>query len=131
MRTFVLCFLFRLFLSLSIRTTFSPDEYWQSIEPAHKIAFDQGHLTHEWTNKLRSVLYPSIFATIFQLLQLLKIDTPENVIRGPRVVGALIAALGDVGIYNYAKKLKGRRVAEVAVKRRQYLENTLIHLAII
>ncbi len=33
------CLFFRLINALLIRTTFAPDEYWQSLEVAHRMVF--------------------------------------------------------------------------------------------
>lgn len=35
---------FRLLNSLVVRTSFTPDEFWQGPEPAHLLAFGTGHL---------------------------------------------------------------------------------------
>lgn len=35
---------FRLWNALFVRTVFSPDEFWQSAEVAHRLAFGYGHL---------------------------------------------------------------------------------------
>ena len=36
---FILCLLFRVINALLVRTTFAPDEYWQSVEVAHRMVF--------------------------------------------------------------------------------------------
>ena len=35
---------FRVFNALLVRTSFTPDEFWQGPEPAHLLAFGTGHL---------------------------------------------------------------------------------------
>ncbi|CAN0027425.1 unnamed protein product, partial [Laminaria digitata] len=35
---------FRVLNSLLVRTSFTPDEFWQGPEPAHLLAFGKGHL---------------------------------------------------------------------------------------
>lgn len=35
---------FRLWSALFVRTSFNPDEYWQSTEVAHRMVFGYGHL---------------------------------------------------------------------------------------
>lgn len=35
---------FRVLDSLLVRTSFTPDEFWQGPEPAHLLAFGKGHL---------------------------------------------------------------------------------------
>jgi phosphatidylinositol glycan class B len=44
---------FRFANALCVVTFFNPDEYWQSLEPAHRMAFGYGHLTWEWAVGLR------------------------------------------------------------------------------
>ena len=40
--------LFRLISWLIVRTYFIPDEYWQTFEIAHSLAFGYGYKTWEW-----------------------------------------------------------------------------------
>lgn len=35
---------FRIINALVVRTSFTPDEFWQGPEPAHLLAFGTGHL---------------------------------------------------------------------------------------
>lgn len=35
---------FRVLNALVLRTSFTPDEFWQGPEPAHLLAFGKGHL---------------------------------------------------------------------------------------
>ncbi|CRK93399.1 CLUMA_CG006935, isoform A [Clunio marinus] len=48
----------RIFSVYLVQTFFSPDEYWQSLEVAHKIIYGYGHLTWEWSQGIRSYLHP-------------------------------------------------------------------------
>ncbi|XP_067161600.1 GPI mannosyltransferase 3 isoform X2 [Apteryx mantelli] len=57
-----------------VQTSFVPDEYWQSLEVAHRMVFNYGYLTWEWENGLRGYSYPLIFASIYKVLQLLAKD---------------------------------------------------------
>lgn len=43
------------------KTFFQADEFWQSLEPAHYMAFGYGELTWEWKFGLRSYAFPLIF----------------------------------------------------------------------
>ena len=47
------CAAWRVGNALAVITFFNPDEYWQSLEPAHRLAFGYGHLTWEWVAGLR------------------------------------------------------------------------------
>jgi len=75
---------------------FVPDESWQSVEVAHKLVFDNGHLTWEWKHGLRSYLHPVLFAVIFKILKFANLDTPYLVIVGPKLLQAVLSAIGDV-----------------------------------
>ena len=88
-----------LILSLIIRslslllpqTFFQPDEFYQALEPAHRLVFGYGHLTWEWNDlpvtggsggwdhlvaggRMRGWLWPSVFAGLYQILKSLKMD---------------------------------------------------------
>lgn len=50
---FLFALLFRLFPLLlwpHTQTYFQPDEFWQALEPAHRLVFGTGYLTWEWRN---------------------------------------------------------------------------------
>jgi phosphatidylinositol glycan class B len=61
----------RILIALSTRTFFQPDEYFQSLEPAHHLVFGYGHLTWEWLapTPIRSILYPVLNVPIYWLLK--------------------------------------------------------------
>jgi phosphatidylinositol glycan class B len=72
----------RVLISVSTRTFFQPDEYFQCLEPAHHIAFGYGHLTWEWVSSkpIRSVAYPAIWAWLFKLLAWAGFDSDEVIV---------------------------------------------------
>lgn len=79
--------LFRFGCSLLIRYSFfNPDEYWQSLEVAHKIVFGYGHVTWEWTAGLRSYIHPLLFTPPWLLLKALHIDTTTTLDISARLV---------------------------------------------
>jgi phosphatidylinositol glycan class B len=84
--------------------SFVPDETWQSVEVAHKMVFGSGYLTWEWIQGIRSYLHPLIFAVLFKTLELLRMDFPWTIRLAPRLVQALISALGDVAVIQVFKK---------------------------
>ncbi|XP_026537908.1 GPI mannosyltransferase 3 [Notechis scutatus] len=102
----------RLACCLSVRTSFVPDEYWQSLEVAHRAAFGYGSLTWEWSEGLRSPLYPLLFAGLFKALQLLAKDEALLLIWLPRVFQAVLAAFADVKLYSLAKRLDNFETAQ-------------------
>ena len=63
--------LFRIAVALGTRSFFQPDEYFQSLEPAHHLVFGYGFLTWEWLTPkpIRSILYPLLNVPVFALLK--------------------------------------------------------------
>ncbi|XP_030313201.1 GPI mannosyltransferase 3 isoform X4 [Calypte anna] len=94
-----------------VQTSFVPDEYWQSLEVAHRMVFDYGHLTWEWANALRGYSYPLIFATIYKALQLLAKDDVQLLIWIPRLAQAVLAAFADVKLYSLVQHLENAETA--------------------
>ncbi|CAN0357581.1 unnamed protein product, partial [Hapterophycus canaliculatus] len=67
---------FRVLNALVVRTSFTPDEFWQGPEPAHLLAFGTGHLTWEWepSARIRGFTHPLMFASVYKALQILVRD---------------------------------------------------------
>ncbi len=61
--------LFRVVVALLTRTFFQPDEYFQSLEPAHRFVFGYGALTWEWFASIRSIVYPALNIPLYALLK--------------------------------------------------------------
>ena len=115
--------LFRLANAVLVRTYYVPDEYWQAVEPAHALVFPEHHqhhphhhqhhhpaggdsgLTWEWRAGLRSYLHPLLFAFPMAVLKLAGSDSRLLVGLAPRVVSAVVAALGDLGAIVLAGRL--------------------------
>lgn len=54
-------FAFRLINSLFFSSAYiCADEYWQSLEVAHGIAFGYGYRTWEWESQIRSAFLPGM-----------------------------------------------------------------------
>lgn len=87
-----------------LKTFFQPDEYWQALEPAHRIAFGYGYLTWEWREGLRSAAHPLLFAGAYKIADWLGLD----VVAAPRALQAVIAAAGDWYTYRLAERLLGQ-----------------------
>ncbi|KAM6425892.1 GPI mannosyltransferase 3 isoform 2-T2 [Liasis olivaceus] len=111
-RLLALSLALRLACCLSVRTSFVPDEYWQSLEVAHRAAFGYGSLTWEWAEGLRSPLYPLLFAGLYKALQLLAKDEAPLLIWLPRVFQAVLAAFADVKLYSLAQRLDNAETAK-------------------
>jgi hypothetical protein len=66
----------RVLISLFTRTYFQPDEYFQSLEPAHHLVFGYGHLTWEWmaSQPIRSIFYPLMNVPLFWVLKITRLS---------------------------------------------------------
>ncbi|GAB1320790.1 glycosylphosphatidylinositol anchor biosynthesis [Madurella fahalii] len=113
-----LLLLFRFINALCVRTFFQPDEYFQALEPAWRIAFggDSGAwLTWEWQHQLRSSLHPAIFGLAYKaadsLMGLLHLFVPFRafiLVALPGALQSVFAALGDFYTWKLAMDLYGR-----------------------
>ncbi|SCU81939.1 LADA_0C01970g1_1 [Lachancea dasiensis] len=63
--------LFRFANAFFVNSFFQPDEFWQSLEPAHVKAFGYGQLTWEWEYGLRSYAFPFVFELVYRAVSLL------------------------------------------------------------
>lgn len=75
----ILALVYRSLFLLFPQTYFQPDEFWQSLEPAHYHVFGYGYLTWEWKDlpdggRLRGWLWPSCFVGVYRLLQWAGLD---------------------------------------------------------
>jgi len=115
----VLLFLiaFRICNTLVIRTFFQPDEYFQSLEPAWKLAFgnDSGAwITWEWREHLRSSLHPFLFSVVYKTAEMVSStlnvapsQKVEFLVASPKVFQAVLAASTDFFTWRLAEKLYG------------------------
>ncbi|CAG9332841.1 unnamed protein product [Blepharisma stoltei] len=109
----ILHLLFRLFDSLIVRSYFSPDEYWQSLEVAHKLVFGYGELTWEWkTSELRSIIHPGIFAIFYYFLKITSLDYPIIVAYLPRIIQGFLLYICDIYVYKIAQHIFGKNAAK-------------------
>ncbi|CAN6271138.1 unnamed protein product [Urochloa humidicola] len=111
-RVLALALAFRAVNALLVRTYFNPDEHWQCLEVAHRIAFGYGHITWEWKLGLRSYLHPLIFAALYKILALLHLDTPWFMVMLPRLLQSVFAAFGDLYLYKLSKHIFNVQVAQ-------------------
>ncbi|KAF7975835.1 hypothetical protein HWV62_8395 [Athelia sp. TMB] len=83
--TTILALSLRILVALSTRTFFQPDEYYQSLEPAHALVFGYGHLTWEWLTPqpIRSIVYPALNVPIYWFLKVTGLDNvwPSLIVR--------------------------------------------------
>ncbi|XP_028028265.1 GPI mannosyltransferase 3 [Bombyx mandarina] len=84
-----------------VRTWYVPDEYWQTLEVAHKQVFHYGELTWEWQRGIRSYLFPSVVAVLYSILKVTGLDHPEAVILLPRILQAILSTVADYSFYKW------------------------------
>ncbi|RFU34628.1 hypothetical protein B7463_g1709, partial [Scytalidium lignicola] len=109
---------FRLINAIAVHTFFQPDEYFQSLEPAWRMAFgsDSGAwITWEWDNQLRSSLHPAIFAafyyvgnTVMTVLSMYPQFRAIILSVLPNAVQSVFAALADFFTWKLAQRMYGR-----------------------
>ncbi len=101
--------LFRLISWFIVRTYFIADEYWQTFEIAHSLAFGYGYKTWEWKSDIaiRSYLYPSIISVIYRVVALFHLDTASILINFATLFQTFLAFLGDLA---YLKFLHGHKL---------------------
>jgi phosphatidylinositol glycan class B len=103
----------RLLNALTINTFFQADEYWQALEPAHNAVFKYGYLTWEWKLGLRSYLHPLIYMLPYSIVKYLDLGY-EWVIVTPKLINALIAAIGEYYLYYYiSEKFKDKNLGKL------------------
>ena len=95
--------IWRLCSCFVVQTSHVPDEYWQSLEVAHRLTFGYGYLTWEWTSKIRSYTYPFFISILYRILRLLHVDYPSLLINLPRIFQALLSAYADYRFYIWTK----------------------------
>ncbi|CBZ49942.1 hypothetical protein NCLIV_004260 [Neospora caninum Liverpool] len=97
---------YRVLNGVVLKSSFNPDEHWQSSEVAHHLVFGYGFLSWEWEPciALRSIIHPAVFAGVYWLLGRLGWDSPSAVALSPRLVQSIIAAFTDYGTYQLAKE---------------------------
>lgn len=81
-----------------------PDEVFQMLEQAHRLAFGEGVVPWEWTRGLRNVVVPGVLSWLLELCALLGIDDPQ----ARRAVLELpqygLHALSLVSVYRLAQR---------------------------
>ncbi|KAJ7063457.1 glycosyltransferase family 22 protein [Mycena amicta] len=122
LRRVYVALLVRVLIALSTGTVFQPDEYYQSLEPAHHLVFGYGHLTWEWrsASPIRSILYPALNVPIYWLLKttdLHELGAAGDflVINGPRILHGGLAAVTDIFLCSLTRKIVGQRYVSAAL----------------
>ncbi|XP_045504981.1 GPI mannosyltransferase 3 [Colias croceus] len=106
LQVFLMILIVRVASIFLVQTWFVPDEYWQTLEVAHKHVFGYGYLTWEWKKGIRSFLYPGIVSALYAILKFTGLDYPEAVILLPRVFQASLSAVADYRFYKWTGSRK-------------------------
>ena len=101
MHIFFICFVLRVSLAALMRTTFVPDEYYQSVERAYQLVFNHGITTWEWQHdyQIRSHIYIIPYIIYFTLLKVLNINWSLLYTVGPRILTAIFVSISDICLY--------------------------------
>ncbi|KAL4706419.1 hypothetical protein ACJJTC_010902 [Scirpophaga incertulas] len=91
----------RLLSVFVVQTWYVPDEYWQTLEVAHKQVFGYGALTWEWQKGIRSYLYPGVVAILYSFLKITGLDYSDAIVLAPRILQAAISAYADYSFYKW------------------------------
>lgn len=94
----------RVINALTINTFFQPDEYFQSLEPAHQFTYGFGDVTWEWTSNLRSFNYPMIFHICFLLNEYLGFGS-LGVVLLPKILQGVISGISEYHLYLFGQKI--------------------------
>ena len=104
-KLWVVVMIFRLVNGWLVKSSFDPDEYWQSMEVAHHFSFGYGHLTWEWSERIRGTLHPLIFSGIYSTLQWVGGDGGWAVQWAPRFFQCFLLSIQDILVYLLAIRL--------------------------
>jgi len=104
---FLFCLAYRAGTALICRTTFVPDEYYQSVEVAYKLVFKRGITTWEWEEEhaIRSHVYILPYMVLFQIGKVLGISHTWFYSTAPRVLTAIYVACTDLQFYLLALRI--------------------------
>ncbi len=93
----------RLWLALTDHGIYWPDEVYQSVEPAHRMAFGYSMVAWEFVVGARNVLLPGLIALVLKGLALVHLDQPLLYVPLIRVGFALSSVLTALGVHRLAR----------------------------
>jgi hypothetical protein len=92
----------RLNLAFFDQGIYWPDEIYQSIEPAHHLAFGYGMLPWEYQDGARSWLFPAALAGVMKFTKLTVGDDPANYLLAIRLLFIFASLAVAFGVYRFA-----------------------------
>jgi len=104
----------RLWLAAGDHSVFWPDEIYQSLEPAHRLAFGYGLLPWEFRDGARSWAFPALIAGPLKVLGLFHVQSPLAFVLTARLIMVLVTLAGTGAGIEYARRLGGKSAALIA-----------------
>ena len=109
----VVCVSFRILIASLIKSSFHPDEYYQTLEPSLYIIHNQQsfiELTWEWDYSIRSFNGIIHYILYFKFCKYLKIDGFHVVmVTGPRIIHAILSGLADYLYYKISLRISNKK----------------------
>jgi GPI mannosyltransferase 3 len=93
----------RVWLALTDHGIYWPDEVYQSVEPAHRMAFGYSMVAWEFVVGARNVLLPGLIAAVLKTLALVHLDQPDLYVPLIRTGFALSSVLTVLGVHRLAR----------------------------
>jgi len=117
---FLFCLVYRIGTALICRTTFVPDEYYQSVEVAYHHVFQRGITAWEWNDEhaIRSHVYVLPYILLFRIGKLLGISHTWYYTSAPRVFTAIYVACADLLFYLLALRVASPDVSYSRLAKR-------------
>ncbi len=92
-----------------------PDEIYQSVESAHRVAFGYGFTPWEFDEGARSYLFPGLIAGVWKVCDLVGLDTGLALMRIAKLLVVAGALAGIVLAVRMARELAGNAAALITV----------------
>lgn len=109
----VVCISFRILIALLLRSTFHPDEYYQTLEPAFYVSHDKKswfELTWEWDYSMRSFNGIIHYILYFKLCKYLNMDGFRTaMVAGPRIMQAILSGVADYFYYKISLRISKKK----------------------
>jgi hypothetical protein len=103
----------RIYLALTDHSVFWPDEIYQTVEPAHRIAFGYGLISWEFRDGARSWILPGLLAIIFKLGSIFT-DRSLVLVELVKLFMVAVSVFTTIMSVALADRLAGRRAAWLA-----------------
>jgi GPI mannosyltransferase 3 len=84
-----------------------PDEIFQNLEPAHRLAFGYGEVTWEWVEGIRNWAVPGALGGLLATMGKIGIEHPRVLVAGLWILCSLWQGLGTLAVYWVVEKLGG------------------------